>query len=222
MPKRKILLSDEQLVEMYDRMPTEAMGTALGVAGRSVRERLQRIGIDMNAGMRRHKRGKRVSPRTEFRSNRDASATEKACSVCSQLKPLSDFHIDRAAIDGRRHLCADCARAKRRADYRADPERYRTAKRRWYQENLEQARRASLDNQRKILYGITPEIFREMVTAQNGVCSICEQEPKRWSIDHDHKTGAIRGVICKTCNSGLGLFGDDPDRLLRAMEYLRK
>jgi hypothetical protein len=58
------------------------------------------------------------------------------------------------------------------------------------------------------------------------VCDICgSQTPGRgftgWHIDHDHETGALRGVLCGACNIGLGHFGDDIARMTLAIEYLR-
>ena len=77
-------------------------------------------------------------------------------------------------------------------------------------------------------HGITGKIFNEMLKAQSGVCAICERpetvtrKGKLWplSIDHDHKTGKIRGLLCCNCNQALGKFKDNPDNLKRALEYL--
>jgi hypothetical protein len=78
----------------------------------------------------------------------------------------------------------------------------------------------------KAAYGITPEQFDAMVTAQGGVCVLCGNPPagKRHTqvlhIDHDHRTGRVRGLLCDTCNVGLGSFRDNPDLLKRAAAYL--
>lgn len=82
----------------------------------------------------------------------------------------------------------------------------------------------------KYKYGISLEEYDILFQKQNGVCAICgknkkEQRGKRndcLSIDHDHKTGKIRGLLCSTCNWGLGQFRDDPLLLLKAIEYLKK
>ena len=76
-----------------------------------------------------------------------------------------------------------------------------------------------------------------MVDSQNGLCAICGLEetrvtrPKakipmgfkpRLSVDHDHLTGKIRGLLCHKCNVGLGNFQDTPANLIAAMQYLEK
>jgi Recombination endonuclease VII len=69
------------------------------------------------------------------------------------------------------------------------------------------------------------EDFVEKVLSATTHCEICGKEfIERVSphIDHDHVTGAFRGVLCRQCNQALGLFKDDPDRLLRAACYLER
>lgn len=64
-------------------------------------------------------------------------------------------------------------------------------------------------------YGITPEKYAELLEAQKGLCAICGKA-KRLVVDHDHKTGEIRGLLCRICNGFLGLF--ENKELLRRME----
>lgn len=72
-------------------------------------------------------------------------------------------------------------------------------------------------------YGITVRAYSRMNATQGGLCAVC-REPclmhSRLSVDHDHKTGYIRGLLCFACNTGLGHFRDDGARLIRAAEYL--
>lgn len=74
----------------------------------------------------------------------------------------------------------------------------------------------------KRLYNITPEEYSLLVDAHNG-CWICNVLPKtrNHAVDHDHKTGAIRGILCHRCNRGLQMYADKPERLELAAEYLR-
>jgi hypothetical protein len=75
-------------------------------------------------------------------------------------------------------------------------------------------------------YGMTDEQFEDMWAAQNGQCAICRAELKRTgmqscNIDHCHDTGKVRGILCRRCNWGVGILGDNPDRLEAAARYLR-
>ncbi len=74
-------------------------------------------------------------------------------------------------------------------------------------------------------YGLTREGFELLLREQRGRCGICRTtEPglKGWSVDHDHVTDVVRGILCTRCNIGLGWFRDDPDLLIQAAAYLRQ
>lgn len=93
---------------------------------------------------------------------------------------------------------------------------------RWKQANPDRIR---LISRRKKLasYGLTLEDYDAIFRAQGGVCAICSEKCRQnalLSVDHDHSTGAVRGLLCHTCNTGLGMFSDDPDILRKAIEYL--
>lgn len=72
-------------------------------------------------------------------------------------------------------------------------------------------------------YGLTPAAVRAMHEQQQGRCAICGDPPKRkqLAIDHDHRGGRVRALLCHPCNMALGLFRDDPERLRKALDYLR-
>jgi Autographiviridae endonuclease VII len=72
-------------------------------------------------------------------------------------------------------------------------------------------------------FGITLETFRDLEAAQLGRCAICggtNSSGHALALDHDHKSGRIRGLLCRKCNLGVGYFGDDPERLRAAASYL--
>lgn len=71
-------------------------------------------------------------------------------------------------------------------------------------------------------YGMTLDGYRELSDSQNGKCAICGNDNGGISlcIDHDHKTGKVRGLLCTLCNKGLGHFEDDKLLLLSAIDYL--
>ena len=71
-------------------------------------------------------------------------------------------------------------------------------------------------------YSITEEIYEKILKNQSGVCAICHnhQRYKRLAVDHDHKTGQVRGLLCENCNRGIGRFFDSPFRLRNDADYL--
>lgn len=74
-------------------------------------------------------------------------------------------------------------------------------------------------------FKIDPLVYEELLKKQNNVCAICGEEcaaRTRLSIDHDHKTGAIRGLLCMSCNLGIGKFHDDIVKLEKAILYLKE
>ena len=73
-------------------------------------------------------------------------------------------------------------------------------------------------------YGISEADYERMFKEQNEVCAICKRHQRfqRLAVDHDHKTGKVRGLLCVNCNRGLGRFFDSPIRLRSAADYLEK
>jgi len=71
-------------------------------------------------------------------------------------------------------------------------------------------------------YGITQEQWQEAFKRQGGKCAICHcaQRYQSLAVDHDHKTGKVRGLLCVQCNRGLGRFFDSPVRLRNAAAYI--
>ena len=112
-------------------------------------------------------------------------------------------------------------RESRRQRYATDPEYREKVKARARQVGPE-ARRAS---RLRAKYGMSAEEFDGLLESQGGRCAICPAEvgDKRGLplyVDHCHRTGAIRGLLCADCNFGIGKFHDDPALLIRAAEYL--
>jgi hypothetical protein len=69
-------------------------------------------------------------------------------------------------------------------------------------------------------YGIDWKTWHALLIAQSGRCDICRDPLVDPNVDHDHESGAVRGLLCRDCNLGLGNFRDDPDRLREAAKYL--
>lgn len=125
-------------------------------------------------------------------------------------------------------------RAWERADYAKNPDKYRRRSRlarangsfkRWYAMNKE----ADWERSLKRRYGITAAEYQRLYEAQDGVCAICEEpetakgrggEIKRLAVDHCHKTGRVRSLLCDACNRLLGYAREDHVVLRRAISYL--
>ena len=133
----------------------------------------------------------------------------KVCSYCKQASPLDDFHMSKGHSSGRAAVCKPC-----QADYSA----------KWYQENKQRRKEQMRVNEYMRRYGITIEEYEILLDKQNGCCAICLATTgavgKRLSVDHNHKTGEVRGLLCDDCNTGLGKFKDDSSLLAKAINYL--
>lgn len=84
------------------------------------------------------------------------------------------------------------------------------------------------ENKIQYRYGISKDTYEELLKNQNNCCAICKtknpsnkrKQTKYFCVDHCHKTGAVRGLLCSTCNSALGLLQDNTDIILSAFNYL--
>lgn len=140
----------------------------------------------------------------------------KVCTVCKQNLDYSSYHKSKTTKDGYGYRCKSCDKNARHKYREANKERY-----------AEVNRRKSL----KWKYGITLEDYNKILESQNGCCAICKRKENgvpgkrrdwNWSVDHCHTTGKVRGLLCSSCNRGLGLLGDNVESIQKALDYLRK
>jgi len=133
----------------------------------------------------------------------------KACPCCLQTKPLAEFYRSVIHRKGVRSCCKVCDKEcskKHRKTRRGKP-------------------RASHLKRR---YGITEADYERMLTRQGSACAICRsknsgiKDSDKFAVDHDHKTGRVRGLLCTNCNKGLGCFKDNPNFMWTTIEYLAK
>lgn len=107
-----------------------------------------------------------------------------------------------------------------------DPEKGKAYQRAYNKRRRRPAGYKEAKEARRILlaYGITQEQYDEMVTRQKGVCAVCgHADAKRaLSVDHDHETGRVRGLLCSGCNAAIGRLGDNVAGLRRALAYLEE
>jgi hypothetical protein len=149
-------------------------------------------------------------------------AVLKACSKCGESWPLEHFRVfQRQGRPCRHSHCRACQNARLREYRRRHPEREAARSKAYRQRNPDKVRARNIAKRG----GATLEDYDAMFAQQGGVCAICKQPPldgKHLSVDHCHATGAIRGLLCGKCNSGLGMFADEPGRLIAAVNYLKE
>jgi hypothetical protein len=132
----------------------------------------------------------------------------KSCSRCKTVYPREHFGIRRNNPRWARSWCKNCESIKAKEWAASHPE------------GVKRNNRASAIRRMRV----TPEEFDRLNTEQKGVCRICgrpNENGKRLFIDHDHETGKVRGLTCDRCNTGLGMFRDNPILLEAAAAYLR-
>lgn len=137
----------------------------------------------------------------------------RQCVECAQHLLPDMYYEGRVA-------CKKCVIAKANAWRRAHPERTKETAKRWRDapENKKRSENARL----KYRYGVTLEEKLRLMEAQEDRCAICRLEfESKPHLDHCHRSGAIRGVLCDTCNRGIGYFKDQPEMLESAANYLR-
>ena len=120
----------------------------------------------------------------------------KYCARCGTTKPKSEFHISETGRFKTKY-CKQC---------HSDEVQEKRLERDW---------------------GLTQDQYNDLLAKQGGVCAICgssksgTKKDGRLCIDHNHETGEIRGLLCASCNRGIGLLGDSSEMLLAACAYLK-
>lgn len=152
----------------------------------------------------------------------------KICRGCWVEKDLSDFHKRTKARDGHKTRCKNCA-AKYAKEYSlVSGEKRVEYNRQWRKNNPNKAKNHRLLRR----YQISFDEYTAMLNEQNNVCAICltKKENEDLSVDHDRSCCSgdmscgkcVRGLLCRNCNSCLGLLQDDVVRLSSAITYLNK
>ncbi len=134
----------------------------------------------------------------------------KVCASCKKKKRVADFWGRKTRKDGLDSYCKECNYAQTKDKRRRKPIVHRTGTQRsHYWRN----------------YKLTLEDYEQMLRRQGGVCAICGQQQKsghRLSVDHDAKKGTVRGLLCHSCNMGLGYFKDSTALMTAAVYYLER
>lgn len=169
----------------------------------------------------------------------------KLCPKCEQHLPYDQFHKHKGkGLLGLKSWCKTCDNAKMKELRETDPEwrknRNKATSRYYYENAEEQRRKASIrdnspegkrkraERSYKRKYGMTLAQVEHLKQLQNNLCAICNTEfTQGWDergqcVDHDHKTGKVRGLLCRRCNLGIGQLGDSHEILIAAAEYLKR
>ncbi len=161
----------------------------------------------------------------------------RICTVCKEDKPISEFGKHACMSDGIRSDCKACGVKAAEEHYKKHPEQKKTNNKRyrdrhkdkvnamtrkWRKTNPEVTRKHNL----KKYFGLSIQDYDDMYIKQGGRCAICgthqSELSQRLSVDHNHDTNCIRGLLCSSCNLALGGFGDSPDILRNAIKYLEQ
>jgi hypothetical protein len=164
----------------------------------------------------------------------------KICTKCGIEKEVSEFYKDFGAKSGLYSHCKECHKLIINNYRKLNKEKIKEQDKKYrethldYQANYYQQNKTDYNKkQMKQRYGITKDDYDKMLHEQNGVCAICKQPEtvtdkrsnnmiKRLSIDHDHKTGKVRGLLCGKCNKAIGLLNDSHILTQVATDYLFK
>lgn len=144
------------------------------------------------------------------------------CSKCLEFFEWSNFYKKSNGPNGHTTECKQCTKKYQ------DTRRIERAKylREYRKNNPDKTKQHIV----KSKYGLSKEKYEELILSSNGLCQSCGEpesfmkngEVRSLSIDHDHNTGAVRGLICNSCNRAIGFAKENADRLQACAEYLRR
>lgn len=169
----------------------------------------------------------------------------KVCTACEAALPLGTFPKNRRGTLGLNSVCNPCKKA-RAAEYKAanleavraraaanarrryakDPESQRLATKRWREANPEKRKQAFRSWYMQKQYGLDEVGYQAMLLAQGSACAICRSAEPRgkgtFHVDHDHRTGRVRKLLCHRCNTVLGTLDDDPALIEAMLAYVKE
>jgi len=161
----------------------------------------------------------------------------QCCTRCGETKPLlpvffrphNEKRKDGTLYTKLKRICRTCELTAAKK-YNKRPE-VREAQKEWQKKEYHRTKDKHRAYRINRIYGLTEEDYTYLLVKQNGCCAICKTNvstrdktgnPQRFSIDHNHTTGKVRGLLCGRCNTALGLFLDDTKSLEQAIIYLKE
>jgi hypothetical protein len=174
----------------------------------------------------------RMKRNERYRQEAISQGHTKACRSCEIDQPISNFNPSATNTGGSSYECLVCFK-ERHARWRKTNEDHVRQKSR---EQMRRMRKAMPKEKRskylrrwrlKRKYGLTEAAYDVIMAAQNASCAIClvkfEPVKRGWRapvVDHDHRTGAVRAILCLGCNTGLGYFNENAETMRKAAEYI--
>lgn len=137
----------------------------------------------------------------------------KKCYTCKHIKPLSGFNRNKSRKDGLNSICKECSRESSK--------RYYNLNRESHLQVVYAYRKKHYIKYRALGLNVNVKDAETLFENSDGRCEICKKV-KKLSIDHDHDTNKVRGLLCTTCNLAIGHLKDSIENLESAIEYLQK
>lgn len=205
-------------------MGRKRTGRKLGPHSKETKQKIRASHLGKKLSLEHKKRisaglkGKVKSPETRAKLSAANTGKKRSASVCKK------FSLMRKGEPGRKHPpdCPCCERRRGKPHPNVEAVRHANQSRR-LPENVRVERRKAIGRvvTLRTRYGITVEEYDHLFAIQGGVCAICKKpcpSGKRLAVDHDHLTKRIRGLLCRSCNLGLGHFSIETMR--GAIKYL--
>ena len=149
----------------------------------------------------------------------------KKCSKCKEEKEPTEFY-KRSKNGKLRSICKECTNNDAREWQSRNRDKVVKSVRKWESKNKDKVKEYDRRKNLKAKYGITLEFLEGLRTGQGSKCKVCnlheDSLDRPLVVDHNHKTGEVRGLLCHKCNTGLGLLKDSPRILKQALEYLEE
>ena len=134
---------------------------------------------------------------------------KKVCTLCNKKLSLNNFYEDKRYKDKLRACCKKCKNKRVKSYRKKNPEQWRKYQKTYYEKNKNKPEFKMKRREYSLIrrYGLTIKDYDKLFKLQNRKCAICgkhqKEMRKRLSIDHNHKTGFVRGLLCYYCNSKL-------------------
>jgi len=141
----------------------------------------------------------------------------KPCTTCKKVKPLTDFYNH--VKHGPRPECKACSKERNAKNWKRNKKSIVDKNNEWREVNKDKLAIYTRKQTLRRKYGITPEVYGQMLKSQSNTCAICElASDKILCVDHSHETGKVRALLCNACNTALGLLKED----IKIVESLKR